>query len=332
MRRWIWWLLTALLVAGCSASGPGSSDGTGEPAAIRLGYMANLTHAQAVLGVAESTFEQTVGVPVIPRLFAAGPAAIQALFAGEIDLLYIGPSPAITGYLRSDGSALRIIAGAASGGAVFVVRDGVDPADLRGARLATPGLANTQDIALRHLLARRGWRTRERGGDVTLSPMAPAEILSLFARGQLDGAWVAEPWGSRLIQEAGARLVYDERELWPDRVAATTVLAARPEFLKVHRDEAKRFLEAHLAITRWIQTQPDQARVRLQAALADLQGRPLPDRLMAEAFGRIDFRSDPMTASVEEQAQRAYQLGLLGARKPDLSGLFDLSLLEEVVP
>lgn len=332
MRRWICLLLAALLIPGCSASGPGLSRRPDEPDVIRLGYMANLTHAQAVLGVAESTFERTTGAKIVARLFPAGPAAIQALFASEIDLLYVGPAPAINGYLRSEGEAVRVIAGGASGGAVFVVREGIDPADLAGRRLATPGLANTQDIALRHLIEQGGWRTRERGGDVTLSPMASSEIFSLFSRGQIDGAWVAEPWGSRLIQESGAQLVYDERDLWPDRTFAATLLVVHPDYLKAHREQVVRFVEAHLALTRWLQTNPDEARGRLQTALADLQGRPLPDRLIAEAFSRIDFRSDPMTASVEEQARRASRLGFLGARQPDLSGLFDLSLLQEVAP
>lgn len=331
MRRWIC-LLLAALITGCSATASSPARDRGEPDQLRLGYMANLTHAQAVLGVAESTFERYTGARVVPRLFPAGPAAIQALFAGEIDLLYVGPAPAINGYLRSEGEALRVIAGAASGGAVFVVQEGVDPDDLSGRRLATPGLANTQDIALRHLIEQHGWRPRERGGDITLSPMAPAEIYSLFLRRQIDGAWVAEPWGSRLIQEAGARLVYDERELWPDRTVATTLLAVHPDYLQANREQVKLFLEAHQELTRWLQTNPNEARDKLQRALADLQGRSLPDPIVAEAFARIDFRSDPMKASVAEQAQRAYDLGFLGAPKPDLSGLFDLSLLQEVAP
>lgn len=332
MRRWIWLLLAALLVAGCSASGPGEPRTAPDAREIRLGYMANLTHAQAVLGVADGSFAKAVGGRVVTRLFPSGPSAIQALFAGEIDLLYVGPSPALNGYLRSEGEAVRVIAGAASGGAVFVVREGVDPKDLRGRRLATPGLANTQDVALRHLLEQNQWQTRERGGDVTLSPIKPAEILNLFSRGQLDGAWVAEPWGSRLIQEAGARLVYDERDLWPNRTFATTLLVAHPAFLREHRELAVRFLEAHVAMTTWIQTHPDEAARRLNEALAGLQGKPLPDRLLAEALTRVDFRTDPMSDSVEEQALRAYRLGLLGAQKPDLSGLYDLTLLQEVAP
>lgn len=334
MHRWIAWLLAALLLTACAPreEGEGPAPAEAPPAAIRVGYMPNLTHAQAVLGVAEGTFARQTGLEVNGRLFPAGSAALQALFAGEVDLLYVGPAPALNGYLRSGGAALRVVAGAASGGSVFVLRPGVDPEDLRGTRLATPGIGNTQDAALRHLLAQEGWRTRERGGDVTLSPMAPAEILSLFSRGELDGAWVAEPWGSRLILEAGGVLAIDERDLWPDRVVPTTLLVVRPDFLRQHPEIVRRFLEAHVAITQEIERDPDGARARVQAALADLQGRPLSDELIAEAWGRIDFTSDPMADAVAEQADRAFAAGLLGARRPDLSSLYDLTLLQEVAP
>lgn len=329
MSRWICFVLTALLAAGCSLAGGTAPD---KAETIRLGYMPNLTHAQAVIGVADGSFERAVGARVVPRLFSAGPAAVQALFAGELDLLYVGPAPAVTGYIRSRGEQLRVVAGAASGGALLVGREGVDADRLAGRRIASPGLANSQDVALRHLIQEKGLRTKDAGGNVTLLPMAPAEILSLFARGELDGAWVPEPWGARLIQEAGARLLIDERELWPEQTFATTLLVARPGFLEEHREEAKRFLEAHVTLTHWIQQNPAQAQKQLQEALGNLQGRPLPDSIMAEAFGRVDFRSDPMIASVEEQARRAFRLGFLGPRKPDLSGLYDLSLLQEVDP
>ncbi len=331
MQRWFFLFLVMILAAGCAAHGP--TVPAGRPLEeIRLGYMPNLTHAQAILGVESGSFERATGVPIRPRLFPAGPAAIQALFAGEIELLYVGPAPATNGFLRSEGEALRVIAGAASGGAVLVVQEGIDPANLGGLRLATPGLANTQDIALRTFLSDQGRRTRERGGDVSLSVLAPAEIMSLFSRGQIDAAWVAEPWGSRLILEGGGRLALDERDLWPDRTFATTLLVVRPDFLAAHRDAVRAFVETHVALTQWLQTNPTEASEQLHTAMANLQGRPLPTALLAGALDRIDFRSDPMIASVEEQARRAHALGYLGARKPDLTGMFDLSLLQEVAP
>lgn len=294
--------------------------------------MPNLTHAQAILGMADGRLAAAAGVPIEAKLFNAGPAAITALLAGELDMLYVGSSPAVTGYIRSEGKALRILAGAASGGAVFVARPGFDPTRLDGARLATPGVANTQDVSLRHLLAERGLRTREQGGSVRLTAAAPAEILVLFQRGQIDGAWVSEPWGSRIAWETGAKIAWDERELWPDRRVATTVLVVSSAYLARHPEVVRGFLAGHLAVTDWIGHHPAEARQRLQAELARLQGKRLPDPVMNEAFSRIDFLADPMVASVKEQASRAYRQGFLGAREPDLSGLFDLTLMQEVAP
>lgn len=321
-------LLMAVVLAGCSTGRPAAARR--HRGAMRLGYLANLTHAQPILGLADGSLEQAAGVKIEPRLFSAGPAAITALFAGEIDLLYVGPSPAVTGYVRSEGKALRIIAGSASGGAAFVTRQGFDAQSLAGARLASPGLANTQDVALRHLLSQHGLRTREQGGSVRVTPLAPADMLVMFGRGQLDGAWVAEPWAARLVKETGARVAWDERELWPDGRFATTVLVVAADYLEQNRETVRRVLEAHVSITRWIQAHPDEARVRLQQGLGKLQGKPLADDVMASAFSRLEFVADPMIDSVTEQANRAYRLGFLGATAPDLSGLYDLTLLKEV--
>jgi NitT/TauT family transport system substrate-binding protein len=333
IRRWLVLVLVAWLVAGCvSHALPEQADPAGAAHELRLGYMPNLTHAQAVLGIHDGSLAEAAGVRIRPRLFTSGPALITALFAGAIDVAYVGPSPAVTGYVRSQGQALRIIAGAASGGAVLVVRPGVDPARLDGTRLATPGTANTQDVSLRHYLDGLGLRPRERGGTVTVTPLPPAEIMGLLARGHLDGAWVPEPWGAYLIREAGAGLVLDERDLWPGGRFPTTLVAVSTAYLQRHPEIVRGFLTGHVAITRWIQSHPEEARVRLQQALAALQGRALPDAVVADALSRIDFTIDPLPDAVAAQAQRAYDLGYLGARSPDLQGLFDLKLLKEVAP
>lgn len=332
-RRGMWLLFPAvllLLAAGCQ--GRSAETGARPAQVVRLGYMANLTHAQAVLGVADGSFERTLGVPVTTKLFSSGPSAITALLAGELDLLYVGPSPAVTGYIRSEGEALRVIAGAASGGSVLVLRPGLSADRLDGLRLATPGVANTQDVALRHYLNQHGWKPRERGGRVTVTPLPNAEILGLFARGQLDGAWVPEPWGARLVQEAGAVLALDERDLWPDGRFPTTVVVAATPFLEQNPDLVRRFLAAHGELTRFLQERPTEAAAQLQTGLEALQGRPLPDSVLHEALGRIDFTADPMPEAVEEQAMRAYHAGYLGARRPDLTNLFVLTTSGEVAP
>ena len=319
-----------LLLLGCT---PGQQEAqTDSVRALRLGYFANLTHAQAIVGLADGRLERAVGVTIKPKLFASGPAAITALLAGEIDMLYVGPSPAVTGYMRSEGEALRIVAGAASGGAVLVMRPGADPGKLDGTRLATPGIANTQDVALRHLVASQGLKPRERGGSVTITALPSAEILGLFARGQLDGAWVAEPWGARLVQEAGGVIAIDERDLWPGGVFPTTVLVASTNYLHQHPDVVRAFVAAHVELTEWIQAHPDEARRQLQAGLAKIQGKPIPESVLVEALGRITFLYDPMPEQVATQAGHAFDLGYLGARRPDLRHLFDLTVLEEVTP
>lgn len=319
-----------LLLLGCTP-GQGEMQKTEGPE-LRLGYFANLTHAQAIIGLADGRLERGAGVKIKPKLFASGPAAITALLAGEIDLLYVGPSPAVTGYMRSEGEALRIVAGAASGGAVLVMRPGADPGKLDGTRLATPGIANTQDVALRHLVASQGLKPRERGGSVAITAMPPAEILGLFARGQLDGAWVAEPWGARLVQEAGGAIAVDERDLWPGGRFPTTVLAASTEYIRQHPDAVKAFIRAHVELTEWMEANPDEARRQLQAGLTQLQGKPIPESVLTDALSRITFVYDPMAEQVAIQAGHAFDLGYLGARQPDLRHLFDLSLLKEVAP
>ncbi len=322
-RTWILFII-GIVLAGCN-SGPVGTD----PQEVRIGFQANLTHAQALLGFADDRFERALGVKVTPRVFHSGPASIAGLMAGQVDLLYVGPSPAVNAFVRSQGKALRIVAGAASGGAVLVLRPGLTVDNLAGAHLASPGLANTQDISIRHLLSSRGLRPREQGGSVNLSPMSNADILTLFRRGQIDGAWVPDPWGARLAHEAGGEVAIDERDLWPDGRFATTVLVVSRQFIAEQRAVAAQFLRAHLELTVWIQTHPQEAMAGLQQELAALQGKPLGDDVLAEAFGRIDFVTDPMSDSIVEQAGRAFVLGYLGAGRPDLSELFDLSLLKE---
>jgi len=322
-------LLLLMGLLGWSLTG-GCARGPSAPPPLRLGYFANLTHAQAILGVAGGSLAKSAGVAISTRVFDAGPAAITALLAGEVDILYVGPSPAVNGYIRSNGKALRVLAGGASGGAVFAVRAGFDPANLERARLASPGVGNTQDISMRHMLAARGLAPTQKGGTVRLTPMANADILNLMKQGQLDGAWVPEPWGARLVHEAGARIAVDERDLWPQRQFATTVVVVATPYLQAHREVLRGFLAGHVAMTHWISEHPAEARVQLQAALAALQGRPLADQILADALSRVDFTALPMEASLREQARRAFTLGLLGEGEPDLGGLFALDLLKEV--
>ncbi len=208
---------------------------------VRVGAFPNITHPQAMVGKNTAWFEKAMGpqVRIEWKSFNAGPSAIEALFAGAIDMTYIGPNPAISGYVRSNGEALRIVAGATSGGAALVVRSdsGIQkPEDFHGRKIASPQMGNTQDVALRAWLKANGMKTTDKGGDVQVIPLANPDQLTLFIKKELDGAWAPEPWATRLIQLGNGRLFLDERKLWPNGEFITAHLIVRTQFLKQHPD------------------------------------------------------------------------------------------------
>ena len=303
--------------------------------AVRVGYFPNITHAQVLVGRANGSFEKALGsnARLVWKTFNAGPTAIEALFAGDVDILYVGPSPAITGYVRSHGEALQVVSGAASGGAALVVRSGAnihDAQDFHGKKVGTPQLGNTQDIALRSWLLQNQLKPADRGGDVQVIPLASPDQLTLFQRGQLDAVWAPEPWATRLIQEGGAQLFFDERSLWPDRRFATTVVVVRSKFLREHPDLVKAWLRPHVALTRWIQNNTAAAKNVINQQIQKDTGRGLPAKTIDEAFTRLEVTYDPLRSPLLTSAQRANDLGFL-KQKSDLSGLFNFTLLNEVL-
>ncbi|MGQ9779335.1 MAG: ABC transporter substrate-binding protein [Bacillota bacterium] len=303
---------------------------------IRVGFFPNITHAQALVGLATGAFQKELGKEVVirPYVFNAGPSAMEALLAGELDLVYVGPNPAITCYLRTNGEVLRIIAGAASGGAGLVVRRDLriaSPADLAGRRLATPQLGNTQDVALRHYLLAHGLKPRERGGTVEVIPIANPDQLTLFRKKEIDGAWTVEPWVTRLIREGGGRLFLDERKLWPQGMFVTAHLVARQGFLLQHRPLVKAWLVAHVAVTRAINADPARARRVINREIRRYTGQALPEEVLAEAWIRLAITYDPVPASLYRAAEWAFELGFLGRRRPELKGIYDLGPLNEVL-
>jgi NitT/TauT family transport system substrate-binding protein len=301
-----------------------------------VGYFPNLTHAQALLGRANGQFERALGpaVQIEWKAFNAGPVAIEAIFANAIDLAYVGPNPAVTGYIRSQGEAVRVIAGAASGGASLVVRQGAGitkASDFHGKKVATPQQGNSQDIALRAWLAANGLKPREKGGDVQILPIANADQFTLFLKGQLDAAWAPEPWASRLVHEAGGRVFLDERDLWPNRDFIITDLIVRPKFLRDHPDVVKNFVRAHVELTEWINKNPAQAKEILNQQLEKETGKGLTPEVLDDAFSRMSVTCDPIRSSLVKSTQEAFEQGFLGRTQPDISGLYDLTLLNEVL-
>jgi NitT/TauT family transport system substrate-binding protein len=325
-------VVLTVLVSGCGGSKPAASDA---PVTMRVGYFPNITHSQALIGVARGDFQKALGsnVTIDAKVFNAGPSAIEAMFAGQLDLTYIGPNPAINGYVQSQGEALRIVSGATSGGAAFVVRPDANinkPEDLAGKKLASPQLGNTQDVALRAYLAGHGFKVAEKGGDVQVVPTDNPQILDLFKLGQLDGAWVPEPWASRLIVDGGGKLFLDERDLWPNGDFVTAHIIVSTAFLKAHPDLVKAWLRAHVEITQWELANPAQAKQLANDEIKRLTGKALTSEVLDSAWSRMRVTYDPISASLVTSAEGAYTAGFL-KQKPDLSGIYDLMLLNEVL-
>ena len=314
----------ALAIAACGASGETATS-------IRVGYFPNITHSQALIGLSRGDFAAALGpdVTIDAKTFNAGPSEIEALFAGEIDLGYIGPNPAVNGYVQSQGEALRVIAGATTGGAALVVRPeaGIDsPADLSGKRIASPQLGNTQDVALRAYIVQSGLETAENGGTVEVIPIANPDILDLFRRGEIDGAWVPEPWAARLIVEGGGQLFIDERTLWPNGDFTTAVVIVRTEFLEQNPEIVQRWLEAHIRITQWEAAHPDEAKTLANNEIGRITSQALAPEVLDSAWSRMGPTYDPLTDTIFASAHSAYVAGYLET-EPDLSGLVDLAPL-----
>ncbi len=328
--------LMTTVMAGCAGTGTDASASGNAGSSVdevRLGYFANVTHAPALVGVQEGLFAGALGddVGLTTQVFNAGPAAVEALSAGAIDAAYIGPNPAINTFIQSGGQSARIVAGAATGGAALVVRDGIDtPADLAGATIATPQLGNTQDVAARVWLKDQGFdATTSGGGDVRITPTENAQTLTLFQTGQLDGAWLPEPWVSRLIVDAGAHVLQDEAELWENGEFPTTVLLVRKDFLDQHPDAVAGLLQGHRAAVRWIADHPDEAPSVINAAIERETGKPLADAVIQRALAHVSFSVDPHAGAFETLVQNGIDAGT--QKGGSIDGLFDLTLINELL-
>ena len=314
----------ALLLGACGGGG-----GEGEATTLRLGYFPNVTHAPAIVADSRGFIAAALGeeVNLQVQYFNAGPDVIQAMFAEGLDASFIGPNPAINGFAQSGGEAIRIIAGSTSGGAFLVVRPGIEtPQDLAGATIATPQLGNTQDVALRAWLVAQGLTSDTAGGgDVSVRPQSNADTLNAFRAGDIDGAWVPEPWATRLILEGGGVVLVDERDLWPDGLYVTTHLIVRTEFLEENPGLVKRLLEGYLAAVRFVQDNPGEAQAITNDGIEAITGARLADATIAGAWQNLTFTWDPIASSLRESADDAVAAGLLDP--VDLTGIYALDLL-----
>jgi len=325
--------VVALAACGGSSSADDSdSGGSGTADELRLGYFANVTHAPALIGVNEGLFADELGdTKLTTQVFNAGPDEVEALFAGALDAAYIGPSPTINAYGQSDGDAIRIIAGAASGGAQLVVRDGIDsPADLKGTTLASPQLGNTQDVALRTWLSEEGLENSvEGGGDVTIAPTANSDVLNLFQTGELDGAWVPEPYASRLVLEGGGHVLVNEKDLWPDGQFVTTHLIVRTEFLEEYPETVAALLRGHVAAVELATDDADAAKTAVNAGLEAAGGKPLDAEVLDRAWTELTVTYDPIASALAQSAKNGVAAGT--SEETDLDGIYDLRPLNAIL-
>lgn len=337
--------LPLILLVACGSDDEKSSAATNAPGAsgapveeenvtLRLGYFPNITHSVPIVGLQRGTYEEVLGpnVTLETETFNAGPSAIEALFAGAIDATYIGPNPAINGYAQSGGEALRIVAGATSGGALLVVRPeaGInESADLDRKRIVSPQLGNTQDVALRKYLLDNGLGAKESGGNVEVLPTQNPDTLNLFKQGEVDGAWVPEPWATRLIQEAGGEVFLDERELWPDGAFVTTHLIVSTDFLEKHPATVKKLIEASVETTEWINENPEEAKLLANKGIEEVTGAALPAAVIEAAWENLEITYDPITSSLFGSAESAKALDFID-EVPE-ANIYSLDLLNEVL-
>jgi NitT/TauT family transport system substrate-binding protein len=331
-------LALSLLAAACGSdksSKPATNDtksSGGEKVTLRLGYFPNVTHAPAMVGLQDGEFADALGpnVTVKTSVFNAGPSAVEALFSKSIDVSFVGPNPAINAYVKSKGAATRIVAGTASGGAFLVVQPDIKTvADLKGKKVGSPQLGNTQDIALRYWLKQKGLETNaEGGGDVNIVPAENSVNVQAFQQGDIAGAWLPEPNATKLIDEGGHILV-DERDLWPDGKYVTTMLIVRTEFLNDHPDVVKNLIKGLSASIDLINSDPAKAADLVSAGIEKATSKPIAVDLITKSFKSITFTLDPIASSLRAGADHAVSLGLLD--EADLSNIYDLKLVNEVL-
>jgi NitT/TauT family transport system substrate-binding protein len=315
------------LLAACGGSSSSSDAGT----TVRLGFFPNITHATALVGVRKGIFAKYLGKAPTTLTFNAGPAATEAVFSGAVDATYVGPNPAINAFAKSHGQAIKIISGAASGGAALIVKPSIrTAADLRGKKIATPQLGNTQDVALRYWLKQQGYKTdKSGGGDVHVVPQDNSQTLQAFQQGQIDGAWVPEPYASRLVLEDKGKKLVDEASLWPGGKFVITNLIVRTEFLKEHPTLVKKLLQGQVEANDYINTHKAEAEKAANDELRSLTGKPLPQAVLDGTFKNVTFTNDPIASSLKASAQHAEEVGLLD--HVDLNGIYDLGPLNEVL-
>jgi sulfonate transport system substrate-binding protein len=331
-----------LVLAACGGDDDDTASAEGDDApatdaapsgSLKLGYFPNVTHAPAIIGVEEGIFQEALGDATLETsTFNAGTEASEAILSGSIDATFIGPNPAINAFAQSDG-AVTLVAGTTSGGASLIVAPDIDSADdLAGKTLATPSLGNTQDVALRAWLADNGYEVDQTGGgDVEITPQDNADTLTTFQDGTIQGAWVPEPWATRLVQEGGGKVLVDEADLWTDTDGqfVTTHLLVRTDYLNDHPENVRALITGLLDAIDEANGDAATAQTVTNDGIEKVTTKRLSDATIQGAWSNLTFTSDPIAASLQKSADDAEEVGLLDP--VELDGIYDLTILNELL-
>ncbi len=326
-------LAAMLLVCACGQGVSSAPPADDQPLTLRLGYFPNLTHAPAIAGLRKGFFANALGsnVTVETHTFNAGGDAVTAVLSNSIDATFVGPSPTTNAFVQSHGQAVRVVAGATSGGVLLVVKPGITSVQgLKGRKIADPQLGATQDVALRWFLKSNGFATDTAGGGaVSVLPQENSQTLTAFKQGQIDGAWVPEPWASRLVIEGGGKVLVDERDLWPQGKFVTTNLVVRTDFLQAHPRRIAALLEGLYQSIAYLNANSAAAQSLTNDAVGEITGKKLAAGVVSAAWPHLAFTLDPLSTTLKTSADHAHAVGLLAS--VDLKGVYDVRLLNQVL-
>ena len=294
---------------------------------IRIAFFPSIIHAVPIVGMENQTFSENLDtdLDIQVKIFDSGPQVIESIFSNSVDLAYVGPGPVINGYLKSDGKDLKILASAANGGASFVIQknSGLESIEnYPGKRIAAPQISNTQDVSLRHYLAENGLTSAEKGGDVFVLNISNPDIYTLFAKGDIDGAWVPEPWATMLVEELDGIRLFDENEFWPENKFSSVLLIGRADYIEKNPEIIKKWIDANEKTVKWINDNPTESKKLYNEFLKDYMGKTLPEKIVEESFSNIVITSEPVEKSIHIFAERADSLGYLGRDGYTLDEIF----------
>lgn len=301
----------------------GTAAKTSDQNKIRVTFFPNISHAVPIVGIENGEFAK-LDVPIQTIIVDSGPQAIEALFANSVDIAYVGPSPFINGYVKS-GQGIKIISGAAHNGASLVIQKDseiAEIADLAGKKISAPSIGNTQDVSLRYYLSEYDLRPAERGGNVIIYNTANSETFTLFAKGDIDAAWVPEPTATILVEQLGGKRLLNEEDLWPNKQFPSVLLIGRTDFIEKHPDWIKSWLSAHQNTINWINQNPQKTEAVFIDFYKKHTGKVLPENIVHGSFSHITFTSDPDPEAIKIFAERAYNLGYLGRSGYNIDGIF----------